>query len=205
METINNVLEWGSKVFSCFLDVRKAFDKVWIDGLLFKLFSELGVKGRTWLSIKGLYTDVKAKALYPGSLSREIDISQGTGQERILAPIMYKVYINSLMKALSDHCYTISINSVSLSSSFPDDISLLALYPSFLETFMNICHKYGIKWRYDFNHTKSGVVTFGETKPLHSKSLKEREWMLGDAIVNEVYEYKNLGVLKNYVNRFASN
>ena len=86
-----------------------------------------------------------------------------------------------------------------------DDISLLALYPSFLETFMNICHKHGIKWRYAFNHTKSGVVTFGETKPLHPKSMKEHEWMLGDAIVNELYEYKNLGVLKNYVNSFASN
>ena len=61
---------------------------------------------------------------------------------------------------------------------------------------MNICHKYGIKWRYEFNHTKSGVVTFGETKQLHSKSMKEREWMLGDAIVNELYEHKNLGVLK---------
>ena len=39
--TINHMLEWGSKVFSGFLDVRKAFDTVWIDGLLFKLFSEL--------------------------------------------------------------------------------------------------------------------------------------------------------------------
>ena len=64
---------------------------------------------------------------------------------------------------------------------------------------MNICHKYDIKWRYEFNHTKSGVVTFGETKPLHSKSMKEREWMLGDAIVNELHEYKNLVV------SFASN
>ena len=43
-------------------------------------------------------------------------------------------------------------------------------------------------------------LTFGETKPLHSKSMKEREWMLGDAIANELHEYKNLGVLKNYVN-----
>ena len=144
--------------------------------------------------------------MYAGSLSREIDILQGTGQGTILAPFMYKVYINSLLKALSDHCYAISINSVNLPSpSFADDISLLALYPSFLEAFMNICHKYGIKWRYEFNYTKSGVVTFGETKPLHSKSMKEREWMLGDAIVNELYEYKNLGVLKNYVNSLASN
>ena len=49
------------------------------------------------------------------------------------------------------------------------------------------------------------IVTSGETKPLHSESMKEREWMLGDAIVNELYEYKNLGVLKNYVKSFASN
>ena len=144
LETINHMLERGSKVFSCFLDVRKAFDTVWIDGLLFKLFSELGINGRMWLVIKDLYTNVKAKVLYAGALSREIDILQGTGQGRILAPFMYKVYINSLLKVLTDHCYAISINRLSLPSpSFADDISLLALYPSFLETFMNICHAYG--------------------------------------------------------------
>ena len=70
---------------------------------------------------------------------------------------------------------------------------------------MNICHKYGIKWRYEINHTKSGVVTFGETKPLHSKSMKEREWMLGEAIVNKLYEYNNLRVLKKLCELFASN
>ena len=106
------MLERGSKVFGCFLDVRKAFDTVWIDRLLFKLFSDLGIKGRMWLAIKDLYTNVKAEVLCAGSLSREIDILQGTGQGRILAPFMYKVYINSLLKALSDHRYAILINRV---------------------------------------------------------------------------------------------
>ena len=40
-ETINHMLERGSKVFSCFLDVRKAFNTVWIEGLQNKLFTEL--------------------------------------------------------------------------------------------------------------------------------------------------------------------
>ena len=31
LESINHMLERGSKVFGCFLDVCKAFDKVWID------------------------------------------------------------------------------------------------------------------------------------------------------------------------------
>ena len=43
LESINHMLEWGNKVSGCFLDVRKAFDTVWIDGLLFKLFSEFGM------------------------------------------------------------------------------------------------------------------------------------------------------------------
>ena len=73
------MLEWGSKVFSCFLDVRKAFDTVSIDGLLFKLFSELGINGRMWLVIKDRSINVKAKVLYAGALSNEIDILQGTG------------------------------------------------------------------------------------------------------------------------------
>ena len=108
------MLERGSKIFGCFLNVRKVFDTVWIDGLLYKLFTELGIKGRMWVAIKDLYTDVKAQVLYSGSLSRSFDVSQGTGQGRILAPFMYKVYINSLLHVLTDHCYSICINSSKL-------------------------------------------------------------------------------------------
>ena len=39
LETIDHMLEHGSKIFSCSLDVRK----VSIEGLLYKLFSELGI------------------------------------------------------------------------------------------------------------------------------------------------------------------
>ena len=45
--TINHMLKRGSKIFSCFLDVRKAFDTVWIDGLLDKLLSDIGISFRT--------------------------------------------------------------------------------------------------------------------------------------------------------------
>ena len=97
------------------------------------------------MAIKDLCTDVKARVLYSGSLSRSFDVSQGTGKGRILAPFVYKVYINSLLHVLTDHCYSICINSSKLASpSFADNVSLIALHPSFLTTFTNICHEYGM-------------------------------------------------------------
>ena len=132
---------------------------VWIDGLLYKLFSEFGIICRIWLAIRDLHTNVKAQVFYEGSVSRKIDVLQGTGQGRILAPLMYKVYVNELLNVLFRHCYAILINGVCvLSPSFADDISLLSLHSSFLETFMNICNYYSTKWGYDFNHSKMWVL-----------------------------------------------
>ena len=61
---------------------------------------------------------------------------------------------------------------------------------------MNLCYAYSIKWRYEFNHVKSGIVTFDESKRLHSEAMKERTWVLGGESVTELYEYKNLGVVQ---------
>ena len=143
-----HMLEQGSKVFSCFLDVHEAFDSMWIDSLLYKLFTELGVGGRMWLAVRDLYTGVKAYVLYSGSLSRQFSVSQGAGQGRILTPFMYKVYINALLIALLNHAYALNINSLSLpSTSFADDISLLAIQPPFLRVLMQMCYCYSLKWR----------------------------------------------------------
>ena len=152
------------------------------------------IDGKLWLAIKNLYIDVKARALYSSALSREFDIAQGTGQGRTLAPFMYNVCTNSLLKELSDHWFAISINTLRMPApSFADDICLIALRQSLLKILMNKCHNYSKAWRYEFNHSK------------HCKSMKEREWALRDDSVEELYEYKNLGALKNYCGSFASN
>ena len=69
---------------------------------------------------------------------------------------------------------------------------------------MGKCYKYSTKWQYEFNHTKSGVVTYGQTRPVHFEEMKERERILGDGTVDKLYEYKNLDVMKNYIGSFSS-
>ena len=46
-ESISVNLETNKKVFVLYLDVSKAFDSVWIDGLFYQLYV-LGIKGRVW-------------------------------------------------------------------------------------------------------------------------------------------------------------
>ena len=110
---------------------------------------------------------------------------------------MYKVYINSLLNELRGHYYAISINQLSLPSpSFADDIALLALYRSdFPDISHGACATSTVQSG-DINLIILKVVS-GETKPVHFEEMKELEWVLGDGTVDELYQYKNLGVLKN--------
>ena len=111
-----------------------------------------------------LLGDESVDELYEYKLvSRFVSLSRLIQSTRLkLKAFLYKVYINGLLNVLTNHCYSISVNRLFLPShSFADDVTLLALYPTFFHTFMEMCYKYSIKWRYEFNHIKSGVVTFG--------------------------------------------
>ena len=107
---------------------------------------------------------------------------------------MYNVHINGLLNEFIQHLCALSLYSISLTSpSFADDISLFSIYPTFLSSLVNLCYAYSIKWCYKFNHVKSaGIVTFGESKRMHSEAMKEHIWALGGESVAELYEYKNL-------------
>ena len=61
---------------------------------------ELGVKGRMFAMIKALYTDVESFVYFKGVSSQAFPLYQGSGQGRILAPFMYKVYINRLIETV---------------------------------------------------------------------------------------------------------
>ena len=46
-ESINkSCCDEGDCVYACFVDIRKAFDKMWIDAMLYKLFHQAGIKGK---------------------------------------------------------------------------------------------------------------------------------------------------------------
>ena len=69
----------GKRTYAFFLDVRKAYDTVWRDGLSVKLW-DMGVKGRMWRVIKNMYEASRSAILLGGEKSAAFRVEQGVAQ-----------------------------------------------------------------------------------------------------------------------------
>ena len=107
-ESVSTLLETHKKVFVTYLDVSKAFDGVWIQGLFYRL-REMGVHGKTWRILYKTYLDFKCRARIQGKLSNWYVLRCGIHQGFFLSLIKYLAFINSLLTELenSGNCCTI--------------------------------------------------------------------------------------------------
>ena len=96
-EIVQGRLREDKKTYAFFLDIQKAYDSVWHDGLWYKLW-DMGVKERMWHVIKKTYESSKSAVLLEGEKSNTIKIEQGVAQGCSLSPILFSVFINDLLK-----------------------------------------------------------------------------------------------------------
>ena len=102
--------------------------------------------------IKALYTDVESFVYFNGVSSQAFPLYQGSGQGRILAPSMCKVYINRLIETVSNSKCPLVIDKLRTGSpTFADDMTLLSVFPSFMRHLMQDVTQYSNIWRYDYN------------------------------------------------------
>ncbi len=77
--------------YDFFLDLRKAYDSVWRDGLLYKLW-QAGVRGRLWHYIDTLYCTSRRAVRVGGHMSEVIEIDLGVAQgdtPPVMRPFQY--------------------------------------------------------------------------------------------------------------------
>ena len=130
------------EVRSVFLDISKAFDKVWHEGLLYKLKS-MGVSGELYNLLENCLSDrFQRVLLLNGQTSSWRPVLAGVPQGSILGPLLYLIYINDLPKEL-----------ISNAKLFADDTSLFTKSESanILNNDLSEISKWAYNWKMLFN------------------------------------------------------
>ena len=83
-----------------FLDISKAFDKVWDQGLLYKL-KQNGISGNLLETLADFLKDRKQRVVLNGQNSSWANIEAGVPQGSIPGPLLFLIYINDLPDNLS--------------------------------------------------------------------------------------------------------
>ena len=196
-ETIQHLREHGKKAFVAFLDVRKAFDTVWHEGLLVKLHRKR-IHGRLWHLIRAWYAHSTAAVKWDGLQSSHFPVLQGVRQGAILSPLLYSIFVDELLDILYASGYGVKVGEVYCDAPmYADDLALIAESPDEL---LNIVSSHALRWRYQLNPEKSTIMVFGESNRTRSSARLQRKWYLSGSQIQEADHQHHLGILHSVLN-----
>ena len=156
MESFNQ----GEHVIATFLEVEKAFDNVWHNGLRYKIYQlDLPTKLCRWLSdfLVGRVIQVKIE----GFLSPKVYPKAGVPQGSNLSPLLFLIYVNDMPNP--SHHQTDK-------SQFADDAGQWAvsknidLAVEYLQRDLDKLARWSAKWRIKLNPEKTKVIIFSKSR-----------------------------------------
>ena len=180
----------GGRLYACFIDMKKAFDKVWWQGLFFKL-QKSGIGGNFYKTVKNMYNTISSCVKTPRGLTPTFSVYQGVRQGETLSPTLFNLYLNDLPEAVAmGHTDPIQLGPRNVHClMYADDIVLLSKTKNGLQNCLNNVHNYCAKWKLEINLMKTKVIIFNKTGRL----MKDK-FNYGDKVIECVKTYKYLGL-----------
>ena len=150
------------KIFACFVDLRKAFDSVWRNGLLNKLL-KVDVTGKTYNLIKSMYGNTTCSVKINGSATEAFQYNKGVRQGCVLSPLLFNLFINklpSLLEHESVHPFILPDGSKLSYLLYADDLVILSQTATGLQNAIDLLSEFCHSWKLVVNLKKLKLLYF---------------------------------------------
>ena len=195
-EAQNEAADYKEDLHLVTLDAAKAFDVVWQDSLMRKIYNA-GVDGSLWLATAHLYKDAETSVKWASHISEPYKVRQGVRQGGVLSAQHYKLYNNDLLHMMESLGTGAMIGHINCSApTCCDDLAALAKTRLALQIMLDIVEYYKNRQRYGIQTTKSSNL------PLHlciesKKSSNDSIVTLDGEEIPNVTETIHLGIDRN--------
>ena len=177
-------LDAGKGVPTVFCDSSKAFDRVWHEGLIYKL-KAARVSGDVLRWFQSYLSGRRQRVVLPGSFSEWVYIKAGVPEGSILGPLLFLLYINDIVKNIGSNIRL-----------FADDTSLFIIVDN--PTTAALCLNSDLEklsrcaaiWLVTFNPSKNEIFLISRkiNKPIHPPLYMQ------NVQIQEVSSHKHLGL-----------
>lgn len=164
-EYISHHLNLGQSTGMFLLDIEKAFDTVWHEGLLHKLIN-LNISLNLVKIIESYLTDRSFFVCIGDCASSSQMIPAGVPQGSILGPFLFLLYLNDIPIQPKTSLACFADDTASYTSS--NDIDLII---GRLQLSIDRLHSYFSKWRLKLNEAKTEAILFTRQRKLPKRTL----------------------------------
>ena len=163
---VNKYTGAGKKLFTCFVDMQKAFDTVNRRKLLQKL-KQTGIGTLMYNLIHNMYLTSKARLsvktgnTMTNSFNSEIGVYQGD----VLSPLLFNLYVNGIVQCFNETCESPKLDSTPVNCLlYADDIVIISTSQEGLQNSMNKLNMYCKSWDLKVNTEKTKAMVFSKRK-----------------------------------------
>ena len=185
-QSVSTALKKHKKAVGVFLDVEKAFDTVWLEGLKYKLGRpEIGIPTKMIRLLSSFLTNRHLRVHQNSAISNKIELKAGTPQGSALSPLLFIFYVNDTPKPPPGV----------LISKFADDMAAWAIQKQekraekLIQKHLDSLSEWCNKWKIKLNPSKTQVGLF-----TNSNNTKEITLNLGRVPLTVSNEIKFLGL-----------
>lgn len=196
-------VEWNKPLFAIFIDFKTAFDSIDRPDL-FRVLHYLGIPAKIISIIQSLHTNTTSRVKIEDSLSSKFMTSTGVRQGCKMAPLLFIIHIDTVIKELrrrypAEVLITTSLETWYKSAVkkthdfnlrellFADDLTLIVTSQEIIASLLTIVDAISKSIGLKLNTQKTAVMCLNPNFPINTKIV------LNDQSINVVKEFKLLG------------